>query len=218
MKRIILFPVTTALLLAAVIVLLLASNLYTYYRLTAEVPIAELRFVASGPREYQAMISTGDFCTPQHFTLHGDQWRVDARFLKWRPWANLFGFDALYRIERLGGRYRDIDEENTSHHRAYKLQPEDVIDLAGIFSKYQGPFSPVDTLYGSSVYEDMNESYLYTVYRGQSGLLIRKTDYSAAGAADGVMTIEINKSCAQGPGLFEQAARHAGKLARALAR
>jgi hypothetical protein len=106
------------------------------------------------------------FCKPEHYTLVGDQWRLDALFLKWRPWTNLLGLDSMCRIERLGGRYRDTAEENTRPRRAYELHPEQDIDLATMIARYTGWFSPVDTLYGSSVYDDMDEAFVYRVYVG----------------------------------------------------
>ena len=173
MKRIILLPFTGLLLLAGLIALMMAANLYTFHRLSDESPIAELRFVKKGDRQYEAIISYGDFCNPEHYLLYGDQWRLDAVFLKWRSWANLLGFDAMYRIERLGGRYRNVDRENSEPHQAFTLHPQSGIDLVAMLAGYRGRISPVDTLYGSSVYEDMNPDTLYRVYRSQSGLLVR---------------------------------------------
>jgi len=214
MKRAFLLPFTVVLLAAVIILLLLSANLYTFYRLTDETPIAELRFLPTGVQEYQAMLSYGDFCDPQQYTLYGDQWRLDARFLKWRPWANLLGFDSLYRIERLGGRYRDVQRENTRPRRAHKLHPGEGIDLVSVMANYTGGFSPVDTLYGSSVYDEMNAAFVYRVYRSQSGLLVRKTRLTKGRDASDVLTIEINRACAAEPGLFEKAARFTGDILR----
>jgi hypothetical protein len=214
MKRALLLPFTVVALAAVIIALLLASNLYTFYRLSDETPIAELRFQPTGEREYQATLSYGDFCTSQQYTLHGDQWRLDARFLKWRPWANLLGFDSLYRIERLGGRYHDIHRENTEPQLAYELHPGDGIDLVAVMANYTGGFSPVDTLYGSSVYGEMDAAYVYRVYRSQSGLLVRKLMPPQTLDAGGVLTIEIERACANEPGMFEKAARFTGHLLR----
>jgi hypothetical protein len=103
MKRLILLPVYSLFLLAVVFTLLPGSNLHTWHRLTNEAPIAELTFSQVGPRAFEATIAYGDFCTAEHYRLYGEQWRLDARFLQWRPWANLPGFDAVYRIERVAG-------------------------------------------------------------------------------------------------------------------
>jgi hypothetical protein len=201
MKRIILLPFTGLLLLAGLIALMMAANLYTFHRLSDESPIAELRFVKKG-----------DFCNPEHYLLYGDQWRLDAVFLKWRPWANLLGFDAMYRIERLGGRYRNVDRENSEPHQAFTLHPQSGIDLVAMLAGYRGRISPVDTLYGSSVYEDMNPDTRYRVYRSQSGLLVRKVAQAGINRTGGVTTIEINKSCAESPGPLRSAGRYVERL------
>ena len=214
MKRIILLPFTATLFVVAGASLLLLSNLYTFHRLTDESPIAELRFVSIGQGEYRATIAYGDFCTPEHYILRGDQWRLDAMFLKWHAWANLLGMDAMYRIERLGGRYRDVGDENAAMPQSYALHGDSVIDLAGILVGYEGRFSPVDTLYGSSVYDEMDPTFIYQVYRGQSGLLVRKVGTADSETGGGKLTIEINKSCVGSPGLLETASRHAVRLVR----
>ena len=213
MKRILLFPFTGLVLGGFALALLLASNLYTYHRLTAEVPIAELRFRQVGPQQYEASIAYGDFCHEQHFILYGDQWRLDAQFLKWRPWANLLGFDAMYRIERLGGRYASLPEENSRQHLAHQLHTAEMIDLPAILSRYSGAFAPVDSLYGSSVYDTMATGWLYRVYRGQSGLLSRKAPL-AGDLSPGGITIEINKACSEKRGMLEGLAKVAGRLNR----
>lgn len=212
MKRILLFPFTGALLGAAALALLLASNLYTYHRLTAEAPIAELRFRQVGPQRYEATIAWGDFCAEQQYLLLGDQWRLDAQFLKWRPWANLLGFDAMYRIERLGGRYAAVEEENGGTHLAHPLHDAERVDLPAILARYDGPFSPVDTLYGSSVYDTMAEHQLYRVYRGQSGLLVRRFPLTETAGAG--ITIDIRRACGQAQGVLDGVTAYAGRLNR----
>jgi hypothetical protein len=203
MKRLILFPLGGTTLLLVVFVLLFASNLYTYHRLTDEAPIAELRFRRLAPQQYLATIAYGDFCRDEQYTLYGDQWRLDAQFLKWRPWANLLGFDALYRIERLGGRYRTLVQENSAPHLSHRLYPEQRLDLPEVLARYEGMLSPVDTLFGSSVYDSMDENMLFRVYRGQSGLLVRRVPGPELRETDG-LTIDIHKPCEPEPALMER--------------
>jgi hypothetical protein len=211
MKRTIVLPFISAFLALGLVVLLVFTNIYTFFRLTDEVPIAELTFVETGPEQYLATISYGDFCEAEQYTLYGNQWRLDARFLKWQSWANLFGLDAMYRIERLGGRYRDVGDENSSQQVAYTLYAAPRIDLAAILKDYDGVFSPVDTLFGSSVYEDMDADFRYRVFRSQSGLLVRKEPLTAGD----IITIEINSNCTPRSGLFSKFAGFTGKLFQA---
>jgi hypothetical protein len=203
-RRTLLFPLTSLGLFGALVLLLAGSNLYTFHRLTDESPIAELQFRKTGVEQYEATIAYGDFCHPEKFLLHGNQWHLDARFLKWHPWANLLGFDSMYRIERLGGRYLDVQDENVGPHLSYQLYEEGGIDLPAILHGYGGRFSPVDTLYGSSVYELMQEGFLYRVYRAQSGLLVRSSAQVDTSRSGSGLTIEISKACGERPGWFSR--------------
>jgi hypothetical protein len=204
MKRVFLLPFIVVMLSGAVFLLLLASNFYTFHRLTDEEPIAELRFTRVGQQAFEAVLRHGDFCESQTFRLYGDQWRLDAEFLKWRPWANLLGFDSMYRIERLGSRYLDIRHEISGQRAAYELRPEVPVDLTAVIAKYHGFLSPVDTLYGSSVYAGMEEGAVYLVFRGQSGLFVRKGGGPEQGDATSGLTIDINAACAAAPGIAER--------------
>src|SRR6188472_1696488 len=99
-------------LFAALSIVLLAATIYTYDRLSAETLIAELRFDATGDRQYIAHLRTGDRCDERSYPLFGEQWRVDAEFLKWKYWALLLGLDSQYRLDRLEGRYRYVTDQN----------------------------------------------------------------------------------------------------------
>ena len=195
MRRIVVFPFAGMLFLAVLFALMLAANLYTYYRLSEESPIAELQFLRIDEGHYEALIAYGDFCTLERLTLYGDQWRLDAR----RPWVNLLGLDSRYSIERLGGRCRDINRENSSRHGSHALHPPDGAGLVALLARHSGRFSPVDTFYGSSVYKNINPRYVYRVLRSQSGLLVRKAEPPSARRGGGMTTIEINRSCAESP-------------------
>jgi hypothetical protein len=174
---------------------LVGWNLHTFHRLTAEAPIAKLRFVELAPQQYAVELRSGDFCTVQHFKISGDDWRLDARFLKWKPVANLFGLDAMYRLERLGGRYSRIDEANTRPQHAYQIGDKPGIDLTDHLNERWLSWSPVDTYFGSSVYEAIDPAYEYTVYRSQSGLLVRKHKIETAHYEDGSLVIHIDRPC-----------------------
>ena len=164
----------SVLVLVALLLGLVAWNLHTFNRLTDEALVARLRFVEIAPRHYRVELRSGDFCQAREYELFGDEWRLDARFLKWKPLANLFGFDALYRLERLSGRYRDLADENSRKHQAYEVSERPGIDLVKYLERDWKYWSPVDTHFGSSVYEGMDPDYEYAVYRSQSGLLVRR--------------------------------------------
>lgn len=176
-------------------VALVGWNLHTFHRLTNEAPIAQLRFVQMAPQQFSVALRTGDFCDARHFQLDGDQWRLDARFLKWKPAANLFGLDAMYRIERLGGRYSNINAANTRKSVAYEIGEKPGIDLTDHLDEKWMSWSPVDTLFGSSVYESIDPAYEYVVFRSQSGLLVRRHLIESARYEGGSLVIPIEQHC-----------------------
>ena len=176
-------------------VVLLGWNLHSFQRLTDEAPIAQLRFVQLAPQQYTVELRSGDFCTAQHYTINGDEWRLDARFLKWKPLANLFGLDALYRLERLGGRYSDINQAGSRKPSVYEIGKKPGIDLTDYLNEKWLTWSPVDTFFGSSVYETIDPAYAYTVYRSQSGLLVRRQLIESARYENGALVINIEKAC-----------------------
>ncbi len=107
-------------LLAAVCAVLIGTNLRTYQRLAYEQPAGELQLTKDGDRQFNAVLTYAD---GEHasFPLRGDEWQVDARVLKWHAFANLVGFDAAYRLERISGRYSRLEDERNLPRTVYDL-------------------------------------------------------------------------------------------------
>ena len=152
MRRLIKTSILTLGLLGILCLVLLSASVYTYTSLTSESLVAELRFNLIGEREYLARLRTGDFCEEEQFQVMGDQWRLDAEFIKWKYWALALGLDSQYRLDRFEGRYRLTSEQNSEPSHAYDLKKDTVLDM-GELSKALGFFNfLVDTTYGSSTY------------------------------------------------------------------
>lgn len=141
-----------------------------YDRLSDEKPLAQVKFEQIEPGYYTLFLAEGDDDDFEEYKIFGDQWRIDAQFVKMRPWANVLGLDAQYNLERLQGRYSNINDENTKPHLAHDLGENDLIDLPQFFLDYN---LVMDAEYGSSSYADIDTHRLYTVYRTQSGIIIR---------------------------------------------
>ena len=161
-----------------VLLFLVLGNLYTYNRLTNDEPIAQLTFKQINSQEFDATLRLGDFCAENIYKIYGDEWRIDAQFLKWKSWATLFGANSMYRIDRLSGRYKSINDELTNKHSAHSLKKATTLNISDLAKHYQGKISFVDTVYGSSAYEKMMPDILFTVFRTQSGILIRQNEVS----------------------------------------
>jgi hypothetical protein len=158
-------------------------NLHTYARLTHEKPVAEIVFEARGPQQFRATLAEVPSGEMQLFMLSGDEWQLDARVLKWRGWANLLGLDAQYRLERIGGRYRDIEQERNGVRTVYPLSENPGLDLWMLSTQYPRWLPFVDAVYGSATYMPMADGVRYEISITQSGLIARPMNPAAETAA-----------------------------------
>lgn len=165
-------------LLAAAAIGLLGSNLLTYQRLTHEQPALEVQLVRLGERHYRARLTYPSART-QTVELRGDEWQVDARVLTWHGLANLLGFDTVYRLERIGGRYRDIASEQSAAHSVHALNEPERIDVWELTRKLKTWAPWIDARYGSAIYLPMADGALYQVSVSQTGLVARPLNQAA---------------------------------------
>ena len=173
------------LLACASLFFVVSLNLHTYARLTYERPVAEIVFETRGPQRYRATLTEIPGGEMQVFVLAGDEWQLDARVLKWKGWANLLGLDAEYRLERVGGRYRDIEQERHDQRTVYGLAENPGVDLWELSTQYPQWLPFVDAVYGSATYMPMAEGARYRVSITQSGLIARPLNPAAETATKG---------------------------------
>ena len=165
-------------LLAAVCAVLLGTNLRTYQRLAYEQPAGELQLTKDGERQFDAVLTYPDG-ERASFVLRGDEWQVDARVLKWHAFANLLGFDAAYRLERISGRYTRVEDERTQPRTVYDLHAPGRIDPWELVHRYRSWVPWLDALYGSATFLPMADGALYEIKVSQSGLVARPLNQAA---------------------------------------
>lgn len=161
--------------LAALGLFALALSVWHYLTLQREALVAELSFQALGPQRFQAQIVTADG-RQRSFVLTGDEWQLDARVVTWQVPALLAGAPPLYRVERLSGRYRNIEQEREAERSVHALDAGalDLWTLKQQFPRYL-PF--VDAHFGSATYLPMFDGARYTVsFAGRGGLVARPAD------------------------------------------
>ncbi len=163
------------------LVLLVLSNLYGYQRLTHEAPIADVFMQQLAPQQYRVSLSLSHEEGDQlEFILNGDQWQLDARILKWKGWANLLGLDSFYQLERISGRYQDIDQARRLQPSVHDLrQPVRGLDIFRMKQLLRDKLAFVDALFGQGVYMPMVDGAHYQVSIGQQGLLVRPANDAA---------------------------------------
>jgi hypothetical protein len=161
--------------------LLIGIHLRTYQRLTDESPAGEIQFAKVGAHQYNGVLTypTGEVA---YFPLSGDEWQIDARILKWTALANLMGFDTAYRLERISGRYSNINDERSDPRTVYELHPPSEIDLWKLVHEYHRWLPWFDALYGSATYLPMADGALYDIKASSTGLLARPLNQAARNA------------------------------------
>lgn len=172
---------SVSLFLLAACALLVAANVRTYRRLSAEQPAGEIEFSSIGVHQFNGILiyPAGERAA---FSLRGDQWQVDAKILKWQAFANLVGFDAAYRLDRISGRYSRIEDERSLPRTVYPLNPPNRLDLWELVHRYPSWLPWFDALYGSAVYLPMADSASYEIKVSQSGLIARPLNQAARDA------------------------------------
>ena len=160
------------LMLCSLLLFSVSVNLYTYQRLTYEQDIAELTFYKLGTQYFKVFLKLSNDNNKEYY-LHGDEWQLDARVLKWHGIANLYGLDANYRFERISGRYREIQQERFRPRTVFSLSDSAGLDLWSLVKQHKKWFPWIDAYYGSAAFMPMADQAKYRVSITQSGLLAR---------------------------------------------
>jgi hypothetical protein len=155
-------------------------NLYTYERFTHETEVAEIAFRQTAPQTFNAILTPAAGGSTRSLELKGDEWQLDARVLKWRGYATLLGFDPMYRLERLSGRYRDIEKERNGARTVHALgPPPSGLDLWAVARAWHAWFPMVDAVYGNAAYLPMTDGARYEVRLTVTGLVARPLNSAA---------------------------------------
>ena len=164
--------------LAAAAAALVAMNLYTYARLTHEQEAARVSIRQLGERHY-ALTLDAPPAPARHFEMRGDEWQIDARVLKWRGIGSLAGFDTVYRLERLSGRYAELAQERRAPRTVYALAQEKGMDFWPVVRRHHDYLPFADAFYGSAAYVPLAENAEYAVTVSSSGLVVRPANDAA---------------------------------------
>lgn len=176
--------------LLLITILLIFSNLNTYQRLTYENEIANILIRKLATQKYQLVLiypqNVRKNDEPEYYSLYGDEWQLDARIIKWKGWANVIGLDSYYQLDRISGRYANIEQANTSPPSAYQLMGEqkgmNIWKLKNLM-KSKIPF--LDAYYGQSVFVPMRDGAKFSVTISQTGLIVRPVNEPASQALQG---------------------------------
>lgn len=145
-----------------------------YRALTREVVAARIVTHPTARQRFQARVVFPDG-RDTVYDIAGDQVYVDAHILKWKPIANILGLHTAYELDRIGGRYLQLAEEQDSLRTIFSLKREKMVDMFALRTRYAffAPF--VDAEYGSGTFITADRPMEYEVRVSTSGLLIRPT-------------------------------------------
>jgi hypothetical protein len=151
----------------------LALTLHNYLHIADDVAVATLSMKQLGPQHFHV-----DFVpaagNPRALDLHGDQWEVDARVVRWKLPAQLAGFPPLYQLERIGGRYRDIVQEREATRSVEALNSEALFDVWTLKHRFPRWLPFVDADYGSGAYLPMVDGGRFELFLNTRGGLVAK--------------------------------------------
>lgn len=175
--------------------LLLVSPFYVYEVFNQETPIARLEFQVRGETQYLVRLSQGDFCRQEEFLIRGDQFQLDAGFVKWKGLAVILGFEPRYRLDRLSGRYEDVRQQKSQPIEAFDLAPDMLFDFFDEEGNSSDDNWLVDTSFGASVYQRIDPTLRYTVFATEDSLILRTTP--VVDRDEGNLVITIERGCAE---------------------
>jgi hypothetical protein len=108
------------------------------------------------------------------YTLAGDELYVDAHVLKWKWIANWLGLHTQYELDRVAGRYADLDDERSRPRSVYSLAPEREVDLFRLAREHASLTRLVDAEYGSASFVVADRPGTFEIRVSTTGLLIRE--------------------------------------------
>ena len=139
--------------------------------LTREETAARIKVVPTGPQRYDATVTFADGRVAT-YALAGDDIEIAGHVVKWTPLANQLGLHTSYRLDRIAGRYRSIEDENTAKRTLYPIGAPAMIDLVAIGRRVPlGMF--FDAEYGSATYVPVAAPAELELNVSTSGLLLR---------------------------------------------
>jgi hypothetical protein len=156
----------------ALAVVAVGAGLRVYQTLSSEETAAVVSVEPSGPQRFVAQFVFPDG-HKKTYALAGDELYVDARIIKWKYWANVIGLNTAFQLDRVGGRYRSLDDEKNKPRTVDSLATPAPVDLFELRSRFEflAPF--YDASYGSATFVPATEPAVYEVQVSTTGLLAR---------------------------------------------
>lgn len=156
----------------------LQAALHAFEAFSRAEVVAEVRCTWLGPKQFSLTWTPARrplFTPPaaKTFEMRGDQWSVSGGIVKWHPWLTAIGLPSYHKVNRLSGRYANVEEETAGPPTAFPLNGE-IDRLWWWFYRLQGVLPFVEATYGSAAYTYVNPAVVFEVSVTPSGYLIKK--------------------------------------------
>jgi hypothetical protein len=150
-----------------------------YRALTREEVAARVVVQPLGPQRFSATFHLPGRPETIYYELAGDAIYVDAHILKWKPIVNVLGLHTAYELDRVSGRYQDVEQERSAPRTVYTLTPERRVDLFGLRTRYAFLAPVLDAEYGSGTFVRVTAPAELEILVSTTGLLIRPVSAQA---------------------------------------
>lgn len=140
--------------LGVIALLVILAVLFTTfgYKTSNEITkVADIKITPLKQQEFKLRITWLDG-KQEEYQVKGDQFYIDAKILKWKDWLGFFGIKTWYELDRIGGRYISITDEQNKERSIFQIATDKEYDLYNLRKQYQGLSFLVDAEYGSAVF------------------------------------------------------------------
>ncbi|WP_237068250.1 cation/multidrug efflux pump [Microbulbifer guangxiensis] len=169
---------------AALLIVLVAADVYSYRNLAEEHSVGTLSFRKLDEQHFEAKFAD-DAGVAQTFELRGDQWQLDARLLKWKGPLARWGIQPAYRLDRVSGRYLTLQDERNQERTVHQLNGSNYgVDVWASLRDVSKRLPFVDAVYGSATFLPMEDGAVYEVRISHTGLLARPLNQQATSALE----------------------------------
>jgi hypothetical protein len=170
-------------------VALVALNTQSFARLSHENDVANVGVKALDPAKNLYRITIVRLDGPNQTitcNLQGDEWAIDARVQKWKPWANVLGLDTTYTLDQANNKYFSAERGN-----GRPITACDLLGPAPAVNQYVpnswlmwlvGQSYTEQRRFGSAAYMPLADGATYHVTMTQSGLNAEPSNDIAKGA------------------------------------
>lgn len=163
-------------------------NLQTYKRLTYERVVATISFdkTPNADDTYTITLILPEGEKQMINAIQGDEFSIGAQVISFKPMSQMLGFDSVYRLEYIEGRYArryNTQSVSSATSTGLRLAENPGLDVYAL-AKEQGARFGVqtaqkDTHFGSAVYAPMGDGLEYEVSLNQTALVLRPANAAA---------------------------------------